>query len=133
MTVAALGGIAGGCALLAVLPASVPAYVGPLMLITASYALFQSANGALLLNAAGSERRGTLAGWMGFARNAGLIAGTAGMGAIFAARWSDAGSTPAAHDVADGMRLTFAVAALLMLAALALARAGTSLPGTAKA
>ena len=47
MTIAGLVGIAGGCSLLCMMPATsgIPGYIVPIVVITSGYALFQTANG----------------------------------------------------------------------------------------
>ncbi len=67
-----------------------------------------------------SDRRGTVSGLLSLSRNAGLIAGASLMGAVFAlgvGRADIAGASAVA--IADGMRLTFLVAAGAMAVAMA--------------
>jgi len=95
-------------------------YVGPIAVLTAGYALFQAANNTAVMTSAGSHRRGAVAGLLALSRNLGLIAGSTAMGAVFAAATGDiADARPDA--VATGLHLTFALAAVLTIAALALA------------
>jgi hypothetical protein len=104
-----------------------PGYVGPIVLATAGYALFQAANNTLVISAAGSERRGIVSGLLNLSRNLGLITGASAMGALFA--FSSGASDIAAAAppaLAAGMRSTFAVAALLAFAALPFALAAGS-------
>lgn len=117
LTTMALGG-----ALLALLPASAatPGYVLPLVVLTAGYATFQTANNTAAL-AAARLRRGVVAGLLTLSRNIGQITGASAMGAVFmhAAGTSQlAGASPAA--IADGMRATLAVATVLVVSALIL-------------
>lgn len=114
-----LAGVGVGCVSLAVLPAGLASYLVAIALITASYAQFQAANNTALMAASPPPQRGAAAGLLGLARNAGLIAGTAAMGALFAAGWS---SAPTAAMVVHGMRTTFFACSALMLLALALGR-----------
>ena len=80
-----------------------------MVVLTAGYALFQTANNTAIMAGAGAERRGVVSGLLNLARNLGLITGTAVMGAIFAHATGDlATATPAA--VAEGLRITFGVA-----------------------
>ena len=67
--------------------------------------------------------RGVVSGMLNLSRNLGLITGASVMGAVFALRRGDRrhhdGAVP--RPSRTGMRITFAVAAVLMIAALALA------------
>jgi len=124
MTIAGLVGMAFGCAILPMLPArfGVAGYIGPLALITAGYALFQAANNTAVMADVRADQRGVVAGLLTLSRNLGLVTGASVMGAVFAlgAGASDmAAARP--QDVAAGMRITFAVAAALIGAALAIA------------
>jgi hypothetical protein len=62
-----------GAALVAVLPAAlgVPGYVGPIAILTAGYALFQTANNAAVMARVDAGDRGTVAGLLGLSRNLG--------------------------------------------------------------
>jgi hypothetical protein len=68
------------------------------------------------------DRRGVTSGLLNLSRNLGLISGASVMGAVFAFA-SAATDIATAHPdaVACGMQVTFAVAALLIAAALAIA------------
>ena len=124
MTIVGLVGPVAGCAMLAALPmsAGVGGYVGPLVLITAGYALFQAANNTAVMHEADAKERGVISGLLNLSRNLGLITGASFMGAVFAfaAGSSDIASATAAA-VGSGMRGAFAVGTLLALGALALA------------
>jgi MFS family permease len=106
---AGLVAMAVGSLLLAIVPTSfgVPGYIAPLALVTAGYALFQAANNTAVMADVAPDRRGVVSGMLTFSRNLGLIAGASLMGGVFAAA---------------GMRAAFGVAALLVGAALAIAR-----------
>jgi EmrB/QacA subfamily drug resistance transporter len=124
MSIAGLAAIATGCAILAMLPATlgIAGYVAPLVVITAGYALFQTANNTDVMADVPADRRGVMSGLINLARNLGLITGAAAMGAVFAhaaGAIDIAAAQPAA--VALGTRITFAVAAALMAGALAVA------------
>ncbi|KAB2967025.1 MFS transporter [Zoogloea sp.] len=108
MSLLGLAGIGGACVLLAVLPTQlgVPAYLGPIMVLTASYALFQTANNTGVMAASAPAQRGLVSGMLNLSRNLGLITGTSALGAVFSA---------------GGLHITFAVAAALIGLALALA------------
>lgn len=123
-----LTGIALGCALLALLPATLglPGYVVPIVLITSSYALFQAGNTTRIMADVTADRRGVTSGLLNLSRNLGLITGASAMGALFA--FASGGelmaATPAA--VVRGTQTTFGVASLLIIAALILATRTTS-------
>ena len=121
LTIAGLAAIAAGCVALAVLPASVgvAGYVASIVVVTAGYALFQTANNTAVMAGAGPERRGVVSGMLNLSRNLGLITGASVMGAVFAlaSSASDITTAPPAA-VSTGMRITFAVAAMLTAAAL---------------
>ena len=125
-TALGLAAIGAGCAGLALAPApwGVAGYVGPLVVATAGYALFQAANNTALMAHAAAAERGAVAGLLNLARNLGLLAGASLMGAVFA-RGAGVADVAAARPeaVAAGMRFTFGVAAGLMIGALAIAAA----------
>jgi EmrB/QacA subfamily drug resistance transporter len=125
MTLVGLVAIGAACLLLAGLPATlgVAGYVMPLMLATSGYALFQAANNTAVMGKVEPERRGLVSGILNLSRNLGLITGTAALGAVFSAVAGPA-ELAQASDVVAGMRSTFAVAASLILAAMALAVTG---------
>jgi predicted MFS family arabinose efflux permease len=107
---AGLFAMAGGCILLSLLPAALglAGYVAPMVLLTAGYALFQTANNSEAMAGAGPERRGLVSALLNLSRNLGLVTGASLMGAVFAA---------------GGLRATFAVAAALVAAAVVVASA----------
>ena len=115
MTIAGLVAMATGSAALAVIPASagVWGYVVPLMAITAGYALFQAANNTAVMTGTSHGERGVIAGLLNLSRNLGLITGASAMGTVFALA---------------GMRATFAAAAVMVVAALALATRTRAIP-----
>jgi MFS family permease len=126
-TAAGLAGMAAGCGLLALLPrgAGLAGYVGPIVVVTGSYALFQTANNSAVMAGADGARRGLVSGMLNLSRNLGLITGASAIAALFAAA---AGSDAGPEAIAAAMRLTFASAAILVLAALVMSgRAGTGL------
>ncbi|WP_329463687.1 MFS transporter [Streptomyces sp. NBC_01431] len=129
-TVAGLVVIATGSVLLAVTPTTsgVLGYVGPIVVITAGYAVFQTANNTAVMADVRPDRRGVTSGMLNLSRNLGLITGTSAMGAVFALASATTDVTTAGSGaVATGMRVTFAVAAALILAAVALAATSRSL------
>jgi len=124
MTVLGLFGIAAGSLLLAAMPRAfgIAGYVAPLALLTASYALFQTANNTAVMTDVPADSRGVVSGLLNLSRNLGLVTGASVMGAVFALASGTADITAAQPDaVATGMRVTFVVAAVLISVALALA------------
>jgi EmrB/QacA subfamily drug resistance transporter len=124
MTVVGLVWIACGASALSVTPAGfgVAGYVAPVVVITAGYALFQAANNTAVMTNVRPDGRGVVSGMLNLSRNLGLITGASVMGAVFAlaSGATDITTSPPAA-VAAGMRVTFALAAVLMAAALAVA------------
>lgn len=121
MAVGGLIGVGTGCCLLSVIPATlgVSGYVVPIVVTTASYALFQTANNTAVLAAVAPDRRGVVSGMLALSRNLGLITGASVMGAVFALASRTADMATADPDaVAGGMRITFALAAALIVLAL---------------
>jgi EmrB/QacA subfamily drug resistance transporter len=124
MSVGGLGGMVAGCAGLGMAPAAlgVVGYVMPLAILTAGYALFQAANNTAVMAQVSPDRRGVVSGMLNLARNLGLITGASAMGAVFALA-SRAGDFTVTRPeaVAIGMRVTFALAAALLVVALVIA------------
>lgn len=117
-----LWGLVLGTLLLALLPpqAGLLGYLLPLVVITGSYALFQTANNAAAMDYAASAQRGLISGLVALSRNLGLIAGASVMATVFAFGSGASDVAPAAPEaVAFGMRLTFGLAAGLTVVALA--------------
>ena len=124
VTIVGLLGMAAGSAALSIMPATagLPGYIAPMVLVTAGYALFQTANNTAVMADVNPEERGIVSGLLNLSRNLGLVTGASVMGAVFAIGSATADITTAAPEaVATGMRTTFAVAALLVVAALSLA------------
>lgn len=122
--VAGLAGMALGSLALALMPSAlgVAGYVAPLVVLTASYALFQAANNTAVMSDVAPDQRGVFSGLLNLARNLGFVTGASVMGAVFAmaAGVADVG-TAAPGAVGDGMRATFAVSAGLVMVATAMA------------
>jgi MFS family permease len=126
-TVGGLLGMGAGFAALALLPVTsgVPGYVAPMAVATACYALFQAANTTSIMANVDPDRRGVTSGLLNLSRNLGLITGASAMAAVFAAAAATADVSRAHPEaVAAGMQTTFAVAAMLVVAALAIAAGG---------
>ncbi len=129
MTIAGLCASVTGCLTLSMMPArfGIPGYVLPIVVITAGYALFQAANNTAIMTNIGADQRGVVAGMLSLSRNLGLITGASVMGALFAFASGTSDITTAhAGAVATGMRITFGVSAILILAALAISVGGSS-------
>ncbi|MBP6507073.1 MAG: MFS transporter [Opitutaceae bacterium] len=136
MTIVGLLGIAAGSVSLFVIPASlgIPGYLAPLIVITAGYALFQTANNTAVMSDLRPDQRGVISGLLNLSRNLGLITGASVMGAVFAlAAGTPDIMTARPEAVAAGMRITFAVAAVLIVVAIALAVRSRALAARAKA
>jgi len=124
VTIVGLIGIAAGCCALSIMPAKlgIPGYLAPMVVVTVGYALFQTANNTGVMTNIRSDQRGVISGMLNLSRNLGLITGASVMGAVFALGTATMDITTARPDaVATGMRITFAVAAILIVVALALA------------
>jgi EmrB/QacA subfamily drug resistance transporter len=125
-----LAGMTAGLAALAAAPArfGLAGYLAAIAVVTAHYALFQAANNSLVVGGASSDRRGLAAGMLSLSRNLGLLTGVSAMGAVFASASGAIDLAVARPDaVAAGMRLTYAVAALLVLVALVVVMMGRAL------
>ena len=124
MSIVGLIAMAVGSFILPLLPTSfgLPGYIAPLVVITAGYALFQAANNTAVMTNIRPDQRGVVSGMLNLSRNLGLITGASVMGTVFAFG-SAATDITTAHPeaVATGMRITFAVAAALIVVALAIA------------
>ena len=124
MTIVGLVAIAAGSFILSMLPATlgIPGYIAPIAVITAGYALFQTANNTAVMTNIPPDQRGVISGMLSLSRNLGLITGASAMGAVFALGSATTDITTAHPEaVATGMRITFAVAGALIAAALAIA------------
>jgi MFS family permease len=97
-------------------------YVAPIVVVTAGYSLFQAANNTALMTEIRPDQRGVISGILNLSRNLGLITGASVMGAVFALASASIDITTARPEaVAIGMRITFAVAAMLIVVALTIA------------
>jgi MFS family permease len=107
MALSGLAAMALGCVWITLLPASLGAiaYVGPLVIVTPGYALFQAANNTAVMADVAASRRGVVSGLLTLSRNLGLISGASAMAAVFGT---------------GGLRPSFVVATALVALALAL-------------
>jgi MFS family permease len=124
MTITGLIGLAAGCFILSMLPATsgIPGYIAPIVVMTVGYALFQTANNTAVMTDISPDQRGVVSGMLNLSRNLGLVTGASGLGAVFALASATADIATARPDaVATGLRITFAVAGILMVVALATA------------
>jgi EmrB/QacA subfamily drug resistance transporter len=124
--IAGLVGMAAGCLMLAALPTQlgVPGYVVSIVVLTSSYALFQTANNTAVMIRTGDAQRGVTSGMLNLSRNLGLITGASAMGAVFALASGASDITAARPEaVGLGLHVTFAAAGALMVFALAIAAA----------
>lgn len=123
MTVVGLIGIAAGSFILSMMPSTsgIPGYIAPIVVITAGYALFQTANNTAVMTDIRPDQRGVISGMLNLSRNLGLITGASVMGAVFAfASATNDITTARPEAVATGTRITFAVAGSLIVVALAI-------------
>jgi EmrB/QacA subfamily drug resistance transporter len=124
MTIVGLIAIAAGSFVLSMMPATlgIPGYIAPIVVLTVGYALFQTANNTAVMTDIRPDQRGVISGMLNLSRNLGLITGASVMGAVFALASATIDITTAFPEaVATGMRITFAVAAILIVVALAIA------------
>ena len=124
VTLIGLVGMVIGFAILGLLPTTfgIVGYVGPIVVITSSYALFQTANNTAVMSDVIADQRGVISGMLNLSRNLGLITGASLMGAVFAFASATTDITTAHPEaVAVGMRVTYAAAAVLIVVALAIA------------
>ena len=124
MTLAGLFAMAIGCLMLSILPESfgIGGYLLPMVVITIGYALFQTANNTVVMADVQPDQRGVISGMLNLSRNLGLITGASVLGAVFALASAAADMATARPEaVASGLRITFVVALVLIVVALATA------------
>ncbi len=124
MTIAGLMAMAAGCLALSLLPQTLGlgGYIGPLIVVTFGYALFQTSNNTAVMSEVGTQQRGVVSGLLSLSRNLGLITGASALGAVFAFASKAADIANASPEaVASGLRTTFATALALVVVALAIA------------
>ncbi|WP_026621818.1 EmrB/QacA subfamily drug resistance transporter [Ensifer sp. WSM1721] len=124
VVIAGLIVMAAGAIALSVLPSifGVTGYIAAIAVLTPGYQLFQVANNTAVMMGVHPDQRGVISGMLNLSRNVGLVTGASLMGAVFAVASTATDITAAPADaVATGMRITFAVAAVLIVVALAIA------------
>jgi MFS family permease len=128
-TIVGLAAMVVGALMLAMTGAlGVPGYIASIAVLSPGYALFQTANNTAVMSDVPGGQRGVVSGVLNLSRNVGLITGASAMGALFAFAAGGAVTTAAPVAVAAGMRMTFAVAAGLLMVALVTA-AGRAFAG----
>ena len=116
--------MAAGSVALSVLPTmfSIAGYIVAIAVLTPGYALFQAANNTAVMMDVQPSQRGVMSGLLNLSRNLGLITGASLMGAVFALASAATDITTASPEaVATGMQITFAIAGVLIVMALAIA------------
>lgn len=124
MTIVGLTGMAAGSFLLSMTSATLGifGYIAPIVVMTVGYAVFQTANNTAVMTDVRPDQRGVISGMLNLSRNLGLITGASVMGAVFALASASTDVTTARPEAVDtGMRITFAVAAILIVVALTIA------------
>jgi MFS family permease len=124
IVVTGLAAAAMGALALSVLPAllGVAGYIAAIAVLTPGYQLFQAANNTAVMVDVPPDQRGVISGMLNLSRNLGLVTGASAMGAVFAFASGAADITTAQPEaVAHGMRITFAVAAAMVVLAIAAA------------
>ena len=130
MSIVGLIAMAVGSFALAMLPATfgIAGYVAALAMLAPGYQLFQAANNTTVMMDVHADQRGVVSGLLNLSRNLGGITGASVMGAVFAlASGTVEIATADPTAVATGMRITFVVAGILIVAALAIAVGGRAL------
>jgi MFS family permease len=116
--------MAAGTFALSVSPAifGIAGYIAAVVVLSPGYQLFQAANNTAVMMNVSPDQRGVISGLLSLSRNLGLVTGASVMGAVFALASATIDITTTGPDaVAAGMRVTFAVAAILIVVALAIA------------
>jgi EmrB/QacA subfamily drug resistance transporter len=130
MTVVGLIGMAAGSLILSMMPmtSGIAGYIAPMVIITAAYALFQTANNTAVMTDVRADQRGVISGMLNLSRNLGLVTGASVMGAVFAFASGEIDVAAAQPEaVAIGMRITFAVGAILIVVAITIAAGSRAL------
>ena len=130
MGIVGLIAMAAGSFAFSVLPGmlGIAGYVAALVILAPGYQLFQAANNTAVMMDVRPDQRGVVSGMLNLSRNLGGITGASVMGAVFALASGTADIAAADPDaVATGMRVTFIVATILIVGALAIAVGGRAL------
>ena len=103
---AGLAGLACAAWALSCMPPGlgIPGYLACIIGMTISFSLFQTANNTAVMAAVAPDRRGVVSGLLNLSRNLGLMSGASVMGTVYATA---------------GLRVTFSVAAMLIVVAFA--------------
>ena len=124
MTVIGLIGMTVGSFILSMITTKlgVWGYIAPIAVITGGYSLFQTANNTAVMTDIHPDQRGVISGMLNLSRNLGRITGASLMGAVFAFVAMTSNITTAHQEaVVAGMRVTFAVATVLLVVAIVIA------------
>ncbi|MEU2512366.1 hypothetical protein [Streptomyces syringium] len=122
--------LAAGCLMLSMTSTAlgVGGHLAPIAVVTVGYAMFQTVNNTAVMADVSPDQRGVTSGMLNLSRNLGLVTGNSVMSAVFALASATADVTTARPEVvATGMRITFAVGALLIVLALMTAAGGRAL------
>ncbi len=93
-------------------------YIAAIIVLTPGYQLFQAANNTAVMMDVTIDQRGVISGMLNLSRNLGLLTGASVMGAVFAFTLGTINITMARPEVvASGMRITFAIASVLIVVA----------------
>lgn len=97
-------------------------YMAAIAVLTPGYQLFQAANNTTVMTNSDNKQRGVISAMIGLSRNLGFITGASLMGTIFALASSTGDMVTAQPAAVEfGMRVTFGVAGLMVMTALAIA------------
>jgi MFS family permease len=93
-------------------------YIAAIIVLTPGYQLFQAANNTAVMMDVNIDQRGVISGMLNLSRNLGLLTGASVMGAVFAFTLGTIDITTVPPEVvATGMRITFAIASVLIVVA----------------
>ena len=123
MVIIGLIAMAVGSFALSVLPwiSGIGGYIAAIVVLTPGYQLFQAANNTAVMTDIRPDQRGVISGMLNLSRNLGLITGASVMGTVFALGSATTNIMTARPEaVAAGMRITFAVTGVLIVAGLAI-------------
>ena len=102
-------------------------YIVAIAILTPGYQLFQAANSTSVMTDVLPGQQGVMSGLLNLSRNLGLITGASVMGAVFfLASGVNEMISAGAEAILIGMRITFAVAGILVVFALAIAIYGSN-------